>query len=108
MTSEPLPRSQVDALLLAAVRDEPAHGYEIIERLRRLSGGLFDLPEGTVYPTLHRLEREGLLPSHWTEYAGRRRRVYRLNGEGVAALAAARQRWRAYARGVNTVLEGQR
>lgn len=95
---------QTDAILLAAVRAESAHGYEIIERLRVTSEGVFDLREGTVYPALHRLERDGLLESHWSEHHGRRRRVYRLTGTGVAALEAFRLRWLAYARGVEAVL----
>ena len=94
---------QTDAILLAAVRAESAHGYEIIERLRTTSGGVFDLREGTVYPALHRLERDGLLESRWSEHNGRRRRVYRLTGSGVAALEAFRTRWRLYARGVEAV-----
>jgi PadR family transcriptional regulator PadR len=56
-------KGHLDLLLLAAVQARSAHGYAIIEELRRLSGGTFDLPEGTVYPALHRLERAGLLSS---------------------------------------------
>jgi PadR family transcriptional regulator PadR len=57
-------------LLLGVVRDSPAHGYAIIEELRRSSGGALDLPEGTVYPALHRLEKAGLLASRWSEEGG--------------------------------------
>ena len=56
--------------------------------VRERSGGTFDLPEGTIYPALHRLERAGLLASDWAEANGRRRRVYALTGKGAAALAA--------------------
>ena len=49
----------------------PAHGYRVIERLREQSEGTFDLTEGTVYPALHRLERSGLLESHWSDAARR-------------------------------------
>ncbi len=98
--------NEVDALLLAAVRGEAAHGYEIIERLRDRSGGAFELAEGTVYPALHRLERGGLLDSHWEQHAGRKRRVYRLNASGVVALEAMTRRWEQYAQGMRAVLEG--
>jgi DNA-binding PadR family transcriptional regulator len=68
------------------------------------SGDVFRLPEGTVYPVLHRLEREGLVRSRWTEASGRRRRVYRLTRRGEEALAARRREWRALARAVEAVL----
>src|SRR5947209_3846897 len=102
-------KGHLDMLLLAAVRARPAHGYAIIEELRRLSGGAFDLPEGTVYPALHRLERAGLLGSDWSEaHPGgtRRRRVYRLTGRGHAALADRERDWARFADGVGAVLRG--
>jgi DNA-binding PadR family transcriptional regulator len=102
-------KGHLDMLLLAAVRTRPAHGYAIIEELRRRSGGAFDLPEGTVYPALHRLERAGLLGSAWSEApAGgtRRRRVYRLTGRGHAALAERELAWARFAGGVGAVLRG--
>jgi DNA-binding PadR family transcriptional regulator len=99
---------QLETLLLAAIAESNAHGYQIIEWLRDRSGGLFDCREGTVYPALHRLERDGLLDSIWTEHAGRRRRVYRLNGLGETALREATARWRTLERGVDAVLEGVR
>ena len=58
-------KGHLDALLLAVVAKEPAHGYAILERLRDRSAGAFDLPEGTIYPALHRLEDAGLLKSSW-------------------------------------------
>ena len=70
-------------MLLAVVEDEPANGYAIIDELRRRSSGTFDLPEGTVYPALHRLERAGLLRSDQTTVNGRNRRVYRLSRAAV-------------------------
>ena len=82
----------------------PAHGDAIISALRERSEGTFDLPEGTIYPALHRLEEAGLLASTWTQAEGRRRRVYGLTDEGAAALAAQRTEWRKFARGVQAVL----
>jgi len=54
-------KGHLDALILAVLADEPLHGYAIIERLKQRSGGELSLPEGTVYPALHRLESGGLL-----------------------------------------------
>jgi len=99
-------KGHLELLLLAAVRARPAHGYAIIEELRRLSGGTFDLPEGTVYPALHRLEHAGLLGSEWDEGGGRRRRVYRLRPAGRAALVEREREWGRFADGVAGVLRG--
>ena len=80
------PGPQLDLLLLSVLRVEPAHGYAVIEELRRRSEVAFDLPESTVYPALHRLEQDKLVTSEWAEVNGRRRRVYRLTDRGRAAL----------------------
>jgi PadR family transcriptional regulator, regulatory protein PadR len=97
-------RGHLDALLLAVVADGPVHGYAIVERLRERSGGRFDLPEGTVYPALHRLESDGLLNSSWTTAAGRRRRQYELTDRGQAALGRRTAEWRRFAAAVDHVL----
>jgi len=98
-------RGHLDLMLLATLRDVgPAHGYAIIASLRERSLGAFDLPEGTVYPALHRLERDGLIDSKWDVRAPRRRRVYQLTAAGAKALAAKRQDWREFARGMQVIL----
>ena len=98
-------RGHLDLLLLSVLRRTgPTHGYALIVALREDSGGTFDLPEGTVYPALHRLERDGLISSTWDARAARRRRVYRLTGAGLAALAAKQGEWRAFARGVQAII----
>jgi len=105
MTGEDL-KGHLDTLLLAAVRDQPLHGYAIVDALRRQSGGAFSLPEGTVYPALHRLERAGLLQSEWSSAGPRRRRVYALTREGHSVLVRRTEEWKRFSEGVNAVLEG--
>jgi PadR family transcriptional regulator PadR len=97
-------KGHLDGLVLATLAEGPAHGYAVIEELKRRSGGAFDLPEGTVYPVLHRLEAEGLLASEWSEDTGRRRRVYRLTRRGRTSLAGRRRDWKVFAGAVETVL----
>jgi PadR family transcriptional regulator len=97
-------KGHLDALVLATFADGPAHGYGVIEDLRRRSEGAFDLAEGTVYPVLHRLEADGLLASSWSTAAGRRRRVYRLTRRGRTALALGREEWKQFAKAVDAVL----
>lgn len=98
-------RGHLDLLLLATLRRTgPAHGYALISGLREQSGGAFDLPEGTVYPALHRLERDGLVSSQWDASIARKRRIYRLTPAGEAALAVRHREWRVFARGMRAVL----
>jgi len=97
-------KGNLDLLLLSVLSARPAHGYAIISSLRDRSEGMFDLPEGTIYPALHRLEGAGLLVSSWAETDGRRRRVYGLTDRGSAALAAEQTEWRRFASGMHAVL----
>jgi PadR family transcriptional regulator PadR len=95
---------QLDSLMLAVLAKGPRHGYGVIEALRNRSDGVLDYPEGTVYPALHRLERQGLLDSTWSE-TGRKRRVYRLTRKGRTELRRERKEWRLLARAIARVLE---
>jgi PadR family transcriptional regulator PadR len=103
MRSEKL-KGHLDLLLLSVLSRGPGHGYEVITRLRDRSGGAFELPEGTVYPALHRLEESGLLASAWAVVSGRRRRIYRLTPAGEAALADESAQWREFSGSVTQVL----
>lgn len=103
MNSEAL-KGHLELLLLSVLAQGPAHGYAVIESLRRGSGGLFDLPEGTIYPALHRLEAQGLLASTWQEHAPRRRRVYALTAKGRQALAERQADWQAFSNAVNATV----
>src|SRR5687768_10536785 len=98
-------RGHLDLLLLSVLDAAgPVHGYAVITALRDRSAGAFDLPEGTVYPALQRLERAGLVVSHWDETAPRRRRVYQLTDQGHRARAAKKQEWRGFVGGVQAVI----
>ena len=100
-------KGHLDLLILAALEAGPCHGYAVIEALRRQSGGVFELPEGTVYPVLHRLEKQGLLASRWSEQTGRRRRMYRLTRMGTRALDTQRQDWSVFCQAVAAVVGAQ-
>ena len=107
LSSGQILKGHLDMLLLATLQASPAHGYAIIERLRQRSSGTFDLPEGTVYPALHRLEQAGLLSSRWSDESARRRRVYALTTKGRGALQAGTEQWRSFSRGVEAILFGE-
>jgi DNA-binding PadR family transcriptional regulator len=99
-------KGHLDAIVLAALEAGPAHGYAVIETIKSRSGQTFDLPEGTVYPALHRLEQAGLLSSTWTTTAGRKRRVYALTRRGAATLVGQRKDWGRFAKAVDALLSG--
>jgi DNA-binding PadR family transcriptional regulator len=101
-------KGHLNLLILAVLHAQPAHGYVIMEELRRRSGGTFDLPEGTVYPALHQLELEGMVTSEWSGDTKRRRRVYELTERGHAAFAAQQQEWDRFSEGVEAVLREAR
>ena len=99
-------KGHLDALLLATLEGGPRHGYAVIEALRQDTCGRLDLPTGTIYPALRRLEQAGLIAGSWSVVAGRRRRCYRLTAAGQRALAGRRAAWREFAATVSAVLEG--
>jgi PadR family transcriptional regulator, regulatory protein PadR len=100
-------KGHLDALLLATLADGPRHGYAVIEALHARSGGHIDLPTGTVYPALHRLERARLITSTWSVVGGRRRRTYALTPAGRRALDRERTAWQQFAAAVSALLEPQ-
>jgi len=99
-------RGNLDMLLLAILADRPAHGYSVLQALRDRSDATFDMPEGTIYPALHRLEKAGLLASGWDNSTGRKRRVYAVTRRGKSVLAAKRTEWAGYVQAVEAVLRG--
>jgi DNA-binding PadR family transcriptional regulator len=97
-------KGHLDGLILAILAGGALHGYAVIEELKRRSGGALDLPEGTIYPALHRLERAGLLTSAWSDDAPRRRRVYELTRRGRRELGRRRTEWRDFSTAVQAVM----
>lgn len=100
-------KGHLDGMLLAALEEGPRHGYAVMEVLRAGSGGRFDLPTGTVYPALRRLERAGLVSTRWSEEGGRRRRIYELTPAGRRTLETERHAWREFAAAVTALLGPQ-
>ena len=98
-------KGHLDLLLLSILANGPAHGYAVIESLRQRSSGTFDLPEGTIYPALHRLEKQELLSSDWTDESGRRKRIYKITSKGRQSLRQRRGEWQSFSQAVNTTIE---
>lgn len=100
-------RGHLDLILLGVLATAPGHGYAVINELKQRTDGVLDLPEGSVYPALHRLEDVGLVVSEWNPVGGRRRRVYRLTPDGTRALAAERREWRRLAGAIDAIVEAR-
>ena len=103
MVRTELLKGHLDGLILAVLASGPLHGYRIIEELKARSGGELALPEGTVYPALHRLEEAGLLASAWSD-GTRKRRVYRLTRRGRRGLRTRREEWHRFSGVVEAVM----
>ena len=98
-------RGDMDSLVLGALDDGPAHGYEIARRIKARSEEALSVGEGLLYPALHALEREGYVAAEWVPQEGKpNRKVYRLTDTGRGALAKKRKEWQRFAAGVAAVL----
>ena len=100
-------KGHLDAMLLASLEGGPRHGYAVIEALRDSTGGRLDLPTGTIYPALRRLEQAGLITGSWSVVGGRRRREYQLTTAGSRALSGRRADWRDFSAMVSAALENR-
>ncbi len=81
-----LVRTVNEVLILASLREGRKHGYQIALDVERETGEVFGFQHGTLYPILHRLEKEGLIEGDWDQEGGRRRKVYGLTVAGRAHL----------------------
>ena len=103
MGQKPL-ESLRDLLVLAVLGTGPGHGYALIKELRHLTQGPFELGERSIYDTLRRLEKDGLITSSQVVAADRLRRVYQITSAGSEALVTKREEWIAFSRGVTTII----
>ena len=102
-----LPQGTLDMLVLQVLAAEPLHGYAIAQRIRRLSREVVKVPQGTLYPALHRLENRKLLAAEWkTTDTGRNAKYYRLTSKGRNQLKAESQSWERLAEAVAAIIRG--
>jgi PadR family transcriptional regulator PadR len=105
--SRELLKGAADTLVLSTFADGEMYGYQIVKELERRSEGFFALKEGTLYPILHRLERQGLLSARWeTMPNGSERRYYALTGRGRRTLTAKIEEWNSFSHAVARVTGG--
>ena len=100
-----LPQGTLDLLILQVVALGPVHGYAIAQRLQQVSRDVVQVPQGSLYPALHRLENRDLLTADWKETeTGREAKFYRLTRKGRAQLEAEAASWRRLTEAVSLIL----
>ena len=105
-TKSDLPQGTLDLLILKVVALGPVHGYAIAQRLQQVSRDVVQVPQGSLYPALHRLENRELLTADWKETdTGREAKFYRLTQKGRAQLEAETASWRRLSEAVGLILK---
>lgn len=98
-------RGSLDLLVMKTLSLGPLHGWGISQRVQQVSKGVLEVNQGSLYPALQRLEKQGLITSDWgTTESNRRARYYRLTAAGRRALGAELESWRRFAAGLEAVL----
>ena len=98
-------RGSLDLLVLKTLSLEPMHGWGISQRVQQISDGVLEVNQGSLYPALQRLEKDGLITSEWgTTDNNRRARYYQITASGRKALGDELENWRRFAAGLEAVL----
>jgi PadR family transcriptional regulator, regulatory protein PadR len=101
-----LPQGTLDLLILKVVALGPVHGYAIAQRLEQVSQHVVQVPQGSLYPALHRLENRGLLSADWKETeTGREAKFYRLTAKGRAQLETEAASWERLTEAIGLILK---
>src|SRR5579864_2504401 len=101
-----LPQGTLDLLILRVVALGQVHGYAIAQRLQQVSRDVVQVPQGSLYPALHRLENRGLLAADWKDTeTGREAKFYRLTPKGRARLEAESASWERLTQAVSLILQ---
>jgi PadR family transcriptional regulator, regulatory protein PadR len=101
-----LPQGTLDLLILKVVAVGPVHGYAIAQRLQQVSRDVVQVPQGSLYPALHRLENRGLLAADWkASETGREAKFYRLTRKGRTTMEAEAESWRRLTDAIGLILK---
>lgn len=105
MRQQELLKGNTETLLLSLLELEPMYGYQIVKEMDQRSGGYFAFKEGTLYPALHRLERDNLVEGRWQNTPnGVGRRYYYITAKGRQALADRLKEWQRFSRAMNAIM----
>jgi PadR family transcriptional regulator PadR len=99
-------KGSTETLLLSLLISEPMYGYQLVKEMDKRSSGYFRFKEGTLYPALHRLEREGWIKGNWeSSPTGQNRRYYRITARGKKRLDSMLEEWNMFTSAVNRVAQ---
>ena len=99
-------KGSTETLLLSLLANEAMYGYQLVKEMDQRSSGYFRFKEGTLYPALHRLERDNVVEGKWeTSPNGQDRRYYHITARGRARLEAMLKEWDSFTRAVNLVAQ---
>ncbi|QDU73787.1 Transcriptional regulator YqjI [Bremerella volcania] len=103
-------RGHLEAMILAILDREPAHGFDVVKKLEARGEGALQMREGTIYPVLYRMEAAGLIKAQWDESEegrkGPQRKVYTLTRKGQRQLAKGREQWQHFVQVVGGIIGG--
>jgi DNA-binding PadR family transcriptional regulator len=101
-------KGNTDPLLLCLINHQPTYGYQIVKELQRRSNGYFQFKEGTLYPALHRLEKDKLIKGEWQTLSnGQQRRYYYITQKGQQVLASRLAIWHDFSTAVQAILQAE-
>ncbi len=101
-----LPQGTLDLLILRTLAVEPQHGWAISQRIQQISSEALQVPQGSLYPALHRLERRGWIAASWdVSDNNRKAKYYKLTAAGRKQLERETDSWRRLVAAVGSVLE---
>jgi PadR family transcriptional regulator PadR len=98
-------RGTLDLLILQVLQLQPLHGVAVADRIRQVTKGTFDIPAGSLFPALHRLEQEGWIEGEWSLASGRRIKSYALTPSGRKQLASEKRAWNRTVEAVGLVID---
>lgn len=105
MYQKELLKGNTETLILSLLSERQMYGYQIVKEMRSRSSGYFRFKEGTLYPALHRLEKNGLVQGQWKEAeSGVPRRYYAITPRGQQVLSERLDEWRRFSQAVNLVM----
>ena len=105
MHQQEMLKGNTESVLLALLETEPMYGYQIVKEVEQRSSGYFAFKEGTLYPALHRLERDKLVDGSWQETpSGTRRRYYNITAKGRQTLADRLKEWARFSEAMNSIM----
>ncbi len=103
--SRELLKGSIKKVILAVLSEGELHGYGIVRQIQEKSGDTLHFGEGSLYPALHAMEKDGLLKSNWSEHNGRRRKTYELTKKGKRALVLDLKEWKEFSSVISKVLD---